>query len=391
MKIAIFTPTFLPKCSGAEIFHHNLAMRLARRGHEPVVVMPRSLKRLLDADSLAPDYPTIGYPSNQWSLFKRWPAGAFALSRWTLDRLQAIHRFDVWHAVVLSPAGACFADWQARRRVAGLVRAVGDDVPAKESPPLASHVAKAIAVARCVVSLSQEMSKGLERCGVEKNHIVEIPNAVDLDRFRGDFDREAFLSARGVTGRICLCVARNHPQKDLPTLFRAFSELRRNFAEPVRLVVVGRGMRDYPLDPELADSVELLELKPSHPLEFPSNDLIAWYRSADLFVLTSEVEGFSSAMVEAMAAGLPVVGTDVAGIRERVESGRNGWLCPFGDAPSIAQAMRRILLDEEERLSFGQAAKNSASRFSWEGTVSAYENLYKNLVREVRGGSGWNL
>jgi glycosyltransferase involved in cell wall biosynthesis len=53
--------------------------------------------------------------------------------------------------------------------------------------------------------------------------------------------------------------------------------------------------------------------------------------------------------------------------------------------------MRRILLDEEERLSFGQAAKNSASHFSWEGTVSAYEDLYKNLVREVRGGSGWNL
>lgn len=389
MRIAIFTPTFLPKCSGAEIFHHNLALRLAGLGHEPVLILPRGLKRRLDADPLAPEYRTMGYPSNQWSLFKRWPAGAYLLSRWTLDRIQASHRFDVWHAVVLSPTGCCFADWQSRRRIPGLVRAVGDDVPVDGSSNLPVHVRKSISRAQCVVSLSGGMTRGLVLAGVDGRRIVEIPNAVDLDLFKGNFHRGEFLASRGVVGRVCLCVARNHPQKDLPTLFRAFAELRRSMADPVCLVVAGRGMRDYPLEPDLADSVRLLELTPGGPLEFPPAELVRWYRAADLFVMTSEVEGFSTALVEAMAAGLPVVATDVAGIRERVEDGTSGWLRPFGDASGLAGAMRRLLGDENERRGFGAAAARSATCFSWENTVSGYLKVYKNLVRGVADGQGW--
>lgn len=388
MKIAIFTPTFLPKCSGAEIFHHNLALRLAGLGHEPVVIMPRGLKRRLDMSPLAPEYATVGYPSNQWSLFKRWPAGAYLLSRWTLDRIQARHRFDVWHSVVLSPTGCSFADWQSKRGIAGLVRAVGDDVPIDGASNIPAHVGKSISRARCVVSLSQGMTRGLVLAGVKEGRIVEIPNAVDLNLFQGDFNRAEFIAQKGVSGRICLCVARNHPQKDLPTLFQAFAELRRSMREPVRLVVAGRGMRDYPLDPGLVDSVDLLELIPGDPLEFPPAELIRWYRSADLFVMTSEVEGFSTALVEAMAAGLPVVATDVAGIRERVESGKSGFLCSQGDARGIAGAMRRLLQDETERRCFGEAAARSVSRFSWENTVCEYLEVYKNLVRGVADRQG---
>lgn len=386
MRIAIFTPTFLPKFSGAEIFHHNLALRLAGLGHEPVVILPRGLKRRLDADPLAPEYRTIGYPSNQWSLFKRWPAGAYLVSRWTLDRIQVSHRFDVWHAVVLSPTGCCFADWQSKRRIPGLVRAVGDDVPVEGSSKIKVHVRKSISHAQCVVSLSRGMTNRLILSGIDERRIVEIPNAVDLDRFKGDFNRKEFLDSRGVAGRVCLCVARNHPQKDLPTLFRAFAELRRSMADPVWLVVAGRGMRDYPLEPGLEDSVRLLELSPAGPMEFPPAELVCWYRAADLFVMTSEVEGFSTALVEAMAAGLPVVATDVAGIRERVVDGTSGWLCPFGDASGLAGAMRRLLGDENERRRMGAAAARSTVRFSWENTVSEYLKVYKNLVQGVADG-----
>lgn len=383
MKIAIFTPTFLPKCSGAEIFHHNLALRLAALGHEPVVVMPRGLKRILDASPLAPGYLTVGYPSNQWSLFKKWPAAAFAVSRWTLGRLQATHRFDVWHSVVLSPAGACFADWQSKRSVPGLVRAVGDDVPSAGGEMIPAHVKKAVSQAQCVVSLSEGMTFGLVQAGIDERRIRQIPNAVDMECFRGPFDRSAFLASHGIVGRVCLCVARNHPQKDLPTLFRAFDLMRRSMPEPVTLVVAGRDMKEYPLDSELNSCVKLFEFTPSHPLEFPPAGLVEWYRASDLFVMTSELEGFSTALVEAMAAGLPVVATDVSGIRERVVSGKNGWLHRYGDAEGIAKSMRRLLLNEEERRRFGEKAKQSAARFSWDNTISAYDSLYKKLVQEV--------
>jgi glycosyltransferase involved in cell wall biosynthesis len=388
MKIAIFTPTFLPKCSGAEIFHHNLALRLAAIGHEPVVVMPRAMKRRLDESPLAPTYATLGYPANQWSLFKRWPAFGYAVSRWTLDRFQARHHFDLWHSVVLSPTGACFADWQHRRRIAGLVRAVGDDVPNGGASLIPTHVRKSISRAQRVVSLSEAMSAGLATAGVDRTRIVEIPNAVDFAIFRKPFDRMAFRNSKGIKGKVCLCVARNHPQKDLPTLFRAFSKLRRSLPEPVNLVVAGRGIEGYQLDPELSQGVKLLEIIPSDPLEFPPTALVEWYRAADIFMLTSELEGFSSALVEAMAAGLPVVATNVPGIRERVENGRSGWLCPFGDDAGIAAAVEQLFLNEEQRQVFGEHAKQAAHRFSWEDTVSAYDATYKKLVQRVSGGSG---
>jgi glycosyltransferase involved in cell wall biosynthesis len=138
----------------------------------------------------------------------------------------------------------------------------------------------------------------------------------------------------------------------------------------------------------LAESVLLLELTPTNPLEFPPAELVRWYRASDLFVMTSEVEGFSTALVEAMAAGLPVVATDVAGIRERVDNGTNGWLRPFGDAAGLATAMRGLLSDENQRRGFGEAAARSAARFSWENTVTQYLNLYKNLVHEVADRQG---
>ena len=384
MKIAFFTPTFLPKCSGAEIFHHNLALRLRERGHEPIVLMPRSLKRQLDASQLAPPYETAGFPSHQWSLFKRWPAAGFALSRWTLGRFQARYQFDVWHSVVLSPAGMCFADWQSRSGVPGHVRAVGDDVPLEEKSDLPGFAQSALRKAQCVVSLSEGMTRALRSLRISEERIVEIPNAVDTRRFEGSFEREAFLKSHGIRGALCLCVARHHPQKDLPTLFKAFRGFLKDSSQQATLVVAGRGMPEYPLDADLKPHVRLIETAASSPVEFPPAELVNWYRAADLFVLTSQLEGFSTALLEAMAAGLPVVGTDVPGIRERVQHGVNGLLRPVGDATGLSSAIARLLADPEERSAFGEESKRLARPFSWDQTVTAYESLYKKLIQTAR-------
>lgn len=380
MRIAIFTPTFLPKCSGAEIFHHNLALRLSERGHEPIVLLPRSLKRRLDDVLPTLPYQTVGFPSHQWSLLRRWPLAGWAMSRWTLGRFQARYRFDVWHSVVLSPAGACFADWQSRTHRPGLIRAVGDDVPLEGDANLAPRFQKAVCKAQCIVSLSEGMTQAFIRMGVPDTRIVEIPNAVDIKRFEGHFNRKAFLERHGLSGAVCLCVARNHPQKDLPTLFKAFREVLKSSMSPVHLVVVGRGMPSFPLDPELQSHVRLIEIEPSGLMEFPAAEIVNWYRAADLFVLTSRLEGFSTALLEAMAAGLPIVGTDVPGIRERVANGIHGILCPSGDAQGIALAIQQLLTNPEKCAALGNEAKIQAGQFSWDRTLEAYESLYKKLV-----------
>ena len=144
LHIAILAPTFLPKCSGAEVFHHNLAGQLVGDGHRVTVVAPRARVRQLRARGWDLPYALVSYPDKRWNWLKRHLGFACWLNRRALDSLQRRHRFDVWHAFVLYPAGVVLADWQRRSGVPGLVRAVGDDVSGLPSQGHSTHVARAL-------------------------------------------------------------------------------------------------------------------------------------------------------------------------------------------------------------------------------------------------------
>jgi len=398
MKIAIFTPTFLPKCSGAEIFHHNLASQFVKMGHHPSVILPKSLHRRLVSENWKLPYPTIPYPANLWSYFKRSAPLAFWLNRLALDRLQRLHRFDVWHTVVLSPSGVCFADWQSRRGIPGLIRAVGDDVKAVAGAETHRHmlslIKKQIPRAQRVVSLSHDMTAELERLGVPADRIEIIPNAVDHARFSALIDRAALRRAHGISPEafVFLCVARNHPQKDLPTLLRAFQKARLDApGKRLHLVIVGRGVPDLRADATtlgLAESVTLLEIQPAPSSsglpEYPPQELVDIYRAADAFVLSSILEGFSTALLEAMASGLPVVATQVPGIVDQVEDGREGLLVPAKNPNDLGDALRKIACDPELASRLSVLAGRRSMEFHWESVAKKYLVTYQKMISEAK-------
>lgn len=396
MRIAIFTPTFLPKCSGAEIFHHNLASEFVKAGHEPVVILPKSLHRRLAAEGWELSYPTIPYPANLWSWFKRSAPLAFWLNRRTLDRIQQKYGFDVWHTVVLTPSGVCFADWQSRRGIPGLIRAVGDDVKAVAGAELAAHMdpllRARIPLAHCVVSLSRDMTANLERLGVPSDRIEVIPNAVDHARFSVPVDKAALRRAQGIPedAFVFLCVARNHPQKDLPTLLRAFQKARSDSPEnKLHLVIVGRGVPDLRTKTAalgLAEATTLLEIQPAPNTgcipEYPPQALVELYRAADAFVLSSLLEGFSTALLEAMAASLPIIATRVPGILDQIEDGREGVLVPAENSDTLSQAIRKIATDPQLASNLSGEARRRSQEFHWEQVVQKYLALYQRMIFE---------
>lgn len=401
MRIAIFTPTFLPKCSGAEIFHHNLATQFIKMGLQPSVIMPKSLRRRLAAEGWDLPYPVIPYPANLWSYFKRSAPLAFWLNRRAMSRLQRRHGFDVWHTVVLTPSGVCFADWQSRCGIPGLIRAVGDDVkavagaelPACMGPLLRSR----IPLAQRVVSLSRDMTADLERLGVAPDRIVLVPNAVDHARFSAPADKPALRRAHGIPfdAFVFLCVARNHPQKDLPTLLRAFQKAREAASgRQLHLVLVGRGvpeLRSEIVALGLAESTTLLEIQqppsPGRLPEYPPQALVDVYRSADAFVLSSLLEGFSTALLEAMATRLPIVATRVHGIVDQVEEGKEGLLVPAQNSDALADAMRQIASDSHLADSLSAQAARRSMEFRWEHVAETYLSLYQKMISEANRGS----
>ena len=387
LRIAMLTPTFLPKCSGAEVFHHNLAVRLVAAGHEVSVIAPRRCIRQLRSQGWRLPYDIVPYPDKCWNWLKRSLRWGFWLNRRALSALQRRHRFDVWHAFVLCPAGVAFADWQHHSRVPGLVRAVGDDVSGLPSRGHEPHVSEAIRsrlpLAQAVVALSGEMAAELEGLGVAREKIRVISNAVDAARFAPS--RPARKSARGELGIsddafVFLCVARNHPQKDFPTLLAAFCELRETLpGRDVQLVIAGRNARDLPAQ----DGVHLCEFGVEKPAcgvpEMPPQKLVDLYRAADAFVLCSLLEGFSSAIAEALAAGLPLVVTDAPGIRGVVTGGRECLMVPVRSPAALAGAMKSMCEDAGLRARLSANARATASGYDWPSVVASYESLYHEL------------
>ena len=397
LRVGILAPTFLPKCSGAELFHHNLAVRLSERGHAITVVAPRRQVLALQEQRWKLPYSLECYPANRWSWLKRHQRLAFWANRCALGALQRKLRFDLWHAFVFYPTGAVLTDWRRRSGVPCVVRAVGDDVSGLPSLGHQPHIGEAIRtrlhLADAVVALSAEMANDIACQGVAREKIHIIPNAVDAERFSPNPGVRAAVRAKlGIKDGdfLFLCVARNHPQKDLPTLLQAFRLLvssgRGNNA---RLIVAGRGVKALGADAaDLAEKIDLLEVAPEHAREsvppMPPQGLVDLYRAADSFVISSLLEGFSSALVEAMASGLPVVATDVPGIRGVVKSDEDALLVPAKSADLLAAAMCRLMQDRALCSAIASAARSAAARYSWPAVIEAYEGLYLALAGKSR-------
>jgi len=113
----------------------------------------------------------------------------------------------------------------------------------------------------------------------------------------------------------------------------------------------------------------------------PRSEIVRLYREADVFVLPTWREGFPNVVIEAMAAGLPVVATPVGAIPEAIEDGRSGLLVPVRDAAALEAALRRLVSDPDLRHALGAAARARVEAvFSFEAVVARLGALYEELL-----------
>ena len=117
----------------------------------------------------------------------------------------------------------------------------------------------------------------------------------------------------------------------------------------------------------------------------PGQADVAPLRQGSLLVLSSIEEGLPNVVLEAMAAGLPVVATDVGGLSEVVQPGETGWLVAPKDVPALADAISHLLTYDEVRPAFGQAGrKRVEQRFSLAAMVQQHEDMFLRLLSQSR-------
>ena len=171
------------------------------------------------------------------------------------------------------------------------------------------------------------------------------------------------------------------PRKDLPTLFRAYARLRETLPDAPPLLLAGReGPRDVDRavarDLGIADHVDIRT-----DLSFA--DLVAAFRSARLFVMSSREEGLGVAILEAMACGLPVVSTNSGGPSTTVADGETGFLTPVGDPDALAVRMRDLVLDPPRAAAMGAAGRRRVEHaFSLAVAGARFLDTYDALLAE---------
>jgi glycosyltransferase involved in cell wall biosynthesis len=351
------------------------------RAFDPAVVEP-SLICLRAPGPLAEDYRSAGFPVDVLDRSgksdpRTLPRLVRALRREGADAVLVSHHHRA--SLALGPVAA---------RLAGvpvtLIAAHDMDLAGAGGRVLPRWAVAGLRAASALVLLAPSQGEylhreeGVGRRPWSRTREVVVPNGVPFGpapakparaaaRARLDLPADAFVV--GV-------VARLTAQKAHHVLLQAFADLRTTHPR-ARLVVVGSGpreqeLRDLATGLGVADGVRFTGLR---------RDVADLRPAFDVACLSSVHEGVPVAVLEAMAAGTPVVATDCGALRDLVGDGEHGYLVPVGDAGALADRLRALADDPALRRRLGAAARGRVSdRFRLEHTARGYEALLQELV-----------
>ena len=351
LRILMVVDGQYPATGGAEMQVRLLSATFARQGHQVQILAPRlypsqALRETIDGISVQ----RIAYPriKGMGAILLDLRFAAFLLHR---------HRdFDAIHIHMMhNLAGA--AGWMRRWirptmtvKVSGAAEFHGGilDAALRHKPVhrILNAGARQIDAVQCISHYTYQV---MQDAGYPASKLHLVPNAVDCTRF--------VQAKPDASGNLCVVfVGRHVAVKGLDVLLSAWAALQRPAGS--RLVLAGDGpeherLRHLASELGIADSVE-----------FPGivTDVPALLASANLYVQASHQEGLPNAVLEAMAAGLPVVATRISGHEDVVEHGRTGFLVPPNDPAALAQAMHSLLADSDQRRDMGKAARDATEQ-----------------------------
>jgi glycosyltransferase involved in cell wall biosynthesis len=395
VRIAHLTRTFLPETGGVEFVVHNLASTQAASGHRVTVVARWPVVRIAPRSPpyrIVPLVPTTFH----WAVRGR-PRqhGHWLLTR-QLELLQRIRRFDVWHVHAAYPTGWAAVGVLDRLGVPALLTAHGRDIQIlagigfgrRLDPEVDARVRDAVLRFPLVSAISRGVHDAYRSIGVAEERIRDIPNGVDVERIaEHKVDPRVVRARYGVPehAELVLVVARNEPTVKGIDLIPHVASIVARACPRARWLVVGP--RGDVLGPDLARRgvTGLVRLVPEQRPRvgadsLPGPPMLDLYRAADVFFFPSRLEGLPLAVLEAMAAGLPVVTTDTPGCRDLVLHDSTGLLCDVDDTDALAENVIRVLNRADERSRMGTRAQQRARRFAWRKVAAAYDRVYAELV-----------
>jgi glycosyltransferase involved in cell wall biosynthesis len=383
MRIGLFSDTYVPQINGVATTVHNLAEELARLGHEVYIFCPRVHIRHRDKPNVI-RFPAVPFPfERQHRIAFGLPARAWRILR----KLEIVHSHTEFSLGTL-------ALWAARVFRIPHVHTYHTHyviyrhyLPPPFRPP--RRLTEALVAAFCnrcdaVTVESGAMEEELRRYGVRRP-IYRYPFGVNLRLYEGPLEHDLRAELGLPAGaKVFLYVGRIAKEKNLSFLLSAFAAAVRK-RNDLYLVMVGGG----PFFRALVEERDRLGLSGRVILAgyVRGKRLIDYYRGADVFVFASKTETLGLVVIEAMAAGLPVVCLGEMGVTEVVEDGVSGIFAPE-DPVGFAEAMLEVLEDRRLRERIREGALRRARELSTEAAAERTLEVYEEVraARASRGG-----
>ena len=231
----------------------------------------------------------------------------------------------------------------------------------------------------CIIAISESIKAQLKADGVEPARISTVYEGLDLE---GCEPRRSPITRAPGEPLLMGTVAHLSAEKGLTYLIQA-AALIPEVHSKMRFVVVGDGR----CRKELEDLVRARKLEKCFRFEGFQEQTNQYFESFDIFILPSLSEGLSSSILTAMAMALPVIATRVGGIPELISDGENGLLVRPADAAALAQAIRRLAANPEERFRMGQLGRvRMEKQFTLQRKIDETELLCESLLKKPASG-----
>ena len=388
MKIAFLSYGFIPRLGGAQIFSYNIINQFISNGHEVDLFLPNKESKLfkkLYPESKIKVKSILNYEKKLSPIFP-------LLFRSRLLSFQKKEKYDLWQIVGAYPAG--WIGKSLSKYVPVFLRSHGDDIQQDKSLEyglaLNSSIHKKISKTLNEVSHLVAITKTVSDCfidfEIDQSKITEIPNGVDLNNFNQNVNKNKIKNKLGIHKNqiMLLSVGRYHIKKGyefIPETIKILKERGFN----IKWVIVGKSLsllkNKFKESGVYNDVILISEIGHSQKkLNFPSDDLIEIYKSADVFIMPSLLETFGMVLLEAMASRIPIVSTDADGCKHVVNDGVNGLIIPVGNSKAIANAIQKIINNHELKSQLISNGYKKAQMHDWSIIKEMYLKMYNKIL-----------
>ena len=389
LRLALVTRRFWPLVGGAEMVMSNLAVEFRRQGHD-VTIVTAQWQPTWPTEVVHREVPVVRLPNppqRAWGTLRY----MLALTRWLKShatKLDAVYVSMLKHDAY-SAIGAL-----AGSRVPVVIRAEGagetGDCHWQSTARFGLRIRRRCHSADAIVAPSGAIFGELRDAGYPLGRTYQLSNGVAVGAPRSVLDRRMARTvlaesnpdlAVGGDTPVVVYTGRLHEAKGLYDLLRAWPLVLDQFPG-ARLWIVGDG----PARDDLFETILDLDLR--HQVQLPGafDDVQDVLHAADAYVLPSYEEGMSIALLEAMAAGVPVVATDIPGNQALVQHGQHGLLVPPRDPAALASALIQQLAQPRRAAMLAAAAHQRVSNdFSLQRMASTHLDLFQELIARKSG------